>query len=188
MIKETEIKIYDVLLTHRKVDSISPEAWLLAPSIRFFTNSYYNHIDIVVEVLGEKWVMGAVAGGFIPHTRLEDWLAQYPKRREFAVLRYDWSELKEADVYQHLRQLAGNKYDWNGTLGDGFIDAIKSKFFKKEHNWNKRKQNADKVNCSEGIAYVFDMPESYKAIPKDIYEYQLFKVLFESRYNDLYLK
>ena len=181
LIKINEIEIYDVLLTHRKVDSISPEAWLLAPSIRYFTDSYYNHVDIVVEVLGEKWVMGAVIGGFVPHTRLEDWLKQYPKRREFSVLRYDWSELKEADIYQHIRQLAGNKYDWNATLGDGFIDAIKSKFFKKEHNWRKRQQNNDKVNCSEAIAYVFDLPNSYQATPKDLFESEVFKNIFESR-------
>ena len=179
LIKEYDIRKYDVLLTHRKADSISPEAWLLAPGIRYFTNCYYNHVDIIVEVEGKMWVMGAIAGGFMPHTPLDKWLAQWPKRREFAVLRYKGFE--PAVVRHNLNQIAGAKYDWNATLGDGLLDAIKTKFGKK-HKWNQKKANNEKVNCSEAIADIFDLEDSYQVIPKDIFENKRFTTIFESRY------
>ena len=181
LIKEQEIRLYDVLLTHRKAYNLSPESWLLAPGIRFFTDSYYNHADIVVEVLGEKWVCGAIAGGFMPHTPLHKWLAEYPKKREFAVLRRKGFE--PAVVRHRILAIGGAKYDWNATLGDGFLDALNQKLFgSKKYKWSQKRANEQKVNCSEAIDYAFEEDESYKSTPKDIFENKRYSIIFETRY------
>jgi len=170
MIALSEIKLYDIILI--KNNSLTGRL------IRLVTGFKYNHVLLVVEYMGEKYVADATSKGFYPRMMLDQWL--YQKHRagcKIAILRENRSNKTTLPArskrMRRIRLITGTKYDKMALAIFHLINQITGKYL--------GSKSIKRVVCSEAIAYIYleYFPEYWKATPKDIYNNPMIKVVHE---------
>lgn len=135
-------------------------------AIKKFTKCKYNHVAIITEYLGELFVTEAVAKGFVPTMPLEEYLYEIDTKKEKEILILE--PVKEYAqhikvTYKRLRQIANKGYEFLNLTLYQIIYQTTGK-------WIGTK-NANRVICSEAVAYAFPsiFSESYRIDPEDFY-------------------
>ena len=170
------IKNNDVFIVRSKI-RLGIQSLFLAPLIRLFTKSKYNHAGLISLVFMEKpIVIEADEKGFRPSCYLEDWLK---KQDNFIIYRNIYGNQKNVEIrwerecFDRLCEILYKPYDFANTL---FYQVIH--LLSKKTKWVGEK-NAKRVNCSEAVAYVHGLKNYYKFLPSDFEKHQSFKVVFK---------
>jgi len=150
----------DILNVHNPFVWYNPIRWV-GWGIQKVTRSFYNHTAIVLLIWGSVYVAEAKAKG-ITITPFGQW----KQDKVFEVKRpsFDIDEKKIAVRIMSKQGFTG--YDF-GTLF--FYQLI----FQVTGHWlgTSNKEKAQKrLVCSEYIAWIYDLPEFWKATPKSISE------------------
>jgi hypothetical protein len=172
----------DIGLVRTKYEWYNYHTWL-APFIRFFDKTKYNHVFLIVKIDDILYRFEATEYGieknlFIEKTIRDD--------NEIIILKptFDITPLQVEQIKNLSIKLIGTPYDWKGTLFDQLI-------FQESGKWvgstNENVENK-KLYCSEFIIFVFhivfgfpEFKEFYKADPKFVMNCTRFTPLFEGK-------
>lgn len=133
-----KFKDLDILLI-RNIKEISLFNKVFYFLIRLFTNSRYNHAQLVVELDGVKYITESTLNGFVISKTLKTWIEQQKTmHREYKIVRLN----PKIGYMRRLNRLLGNKY----TLG------LKSYLF--------GQKRLTHTNCFQSIGYIFGI-ENY---------------------------
>lgn len=172
-----DVKFGDLLAVH----SYS----FLGKAIRFFMRRYkpqyktYNHIAVVIDIWGEKWIAEALASG----VRLRPFVeTEYMVSDQFDILRhklgFDSDQIKK--MSRKCASLAGVRYQYEN------LPAWVLKIWFKINLFKKRNEKA--IYCSElgAIAINEAYPGTFKApnmtSPADIIDSRVFEVIKPKTY------
>lgn len=152
------IEPFDILLVRSKV-KFGLQSLILAPLIRYFTKSKYNHVAMV-HVFGEtKVVVEADAKGFRQTCLLKDWIKTHNHYKVLRKKNIDEIEISQMNI--RMRDILYKKYDFANTLFHQLVRILS-----KKDKWIGD-ASYKRVNCSEAVAYIMDEPYYYKYLPKD---------------------
>lgn len=156
------IKEGDIILVHTKKGFIPK-------GIRFFTKCFYNHSAIVVKSMGELCILEATERGVLVTGTLNAYLKDTPKKRHILVLRPSSVNGGIDQVYERLKNIVGNPYDFKSLLYSQLINQLSIKYRWKGKTGPKA---AKRMYCSEVCAYAYLslFPEWWSVAPVDLYE------------------
>lgn len=141
----------------------------LAAIIRYFTKSYYNHSESIVEIKGELYSFGALANGYTQRS-MNDFL-EGKKLTDLLILRPKFDYNKETFTTTAI-SFIGRKYNYEGTLFCQLIYQVT-----KERLWVGAilyKKATRRLYCSEACACLYfvsgfeDMKNYYKTDPNEL--------------------
>jgi len=161
----------DIILVHKtKIQGISDIA---APIIRALTDCYWNHCALIVDYCDDLYIAEAVANGFVPTTRLEDYLKEVGDIREIAILRI--KDFDRRDFYSNLRSLINKSYGFGTLIFTQLVYQISKKISKHGVWLGKTGEDArHTVVCSEVVANaypeLFNYEDLYRVTPRDIWD------------------
>jgi hypothetical protein len=167
MINLEKVQKYDVVLVSSKS--------IVGRLIQKATKFEYNHVGIVVPFNGTLWIAEAVAQGFkLTHTLTDYQKIANKKGKKLLFLRSK-IEVHENTIKERISFLMNKKYEFANLV---FFQLFKQ-FTKK---WIGTK-NANRVICSEAVAYCFQeyFPKWYKVEPEEFYYSQDFRQVLETK-------
>lgn len=172
----------DVFIVRSKV-RLGLQSLILAPLIRLFTKSKYNHAGLIsFAFMDSPVVVEADEKGFRPSCYFKDWLKKQdnfiiytrtlPKISCDATLS-DMKEEIRKNCFKRMVDILYKPYDFASTL-----------FYQVVHLLTKRKawigdESARHVNCSEAVAYVHGERDYYKFLPVDFEKSPRYEVVFK---------
>lgn len=135
----------------------------LSKLIRKATNSKFSHTALFIEVWGKPYIIDSQKDG----TNLrpfDEWQKQYNYTYE---VRRPWFEVDKKALSERALSKSGNTaYDFEGLLIRQPWKLISGKF-------KHEKDAAERMYCSEFVAWVYAVPNYYELSPQDFYEWQL---------------
>ena len=152
-----DIKAGDVML-------IGSNEGFIPEVIRYFTKCKYNHAGIVVEYLGELYMLEAQERGFHPSKQLDDWIKEKKDRKDSVLFIRPKKIFFIKDVYANLQGMVGAGYEFANLVFFQLIKAIFGVYF--------GTKDSKRVICSEAVAYAYPelFEEPFSTTPEEIYE------------------
>ena len=146
---------YKVIVVNHKVKILDPESWL-SGLIKLFTWSKYNHSALyeVGETYFSTYVIEARAKGVV-RVSWHDWLCH----REKAFVIFESNIPIRED---RVKESIGLKYDILSLFQQAFYIIFKI--------WLGR-TDQKQLNCSEAIAWYYNLPKPYSWTAKKLFEY-----------------
>lgn len=155
MVAETK----SVALRSGDILSCRSRSWL-AKAIQWFTKSRFNHTALVIEIWDTLFVIDSQKDGTNLRP-LTEWLKKY---------KYTFEVHRPKDFTTEHRERAVSKvghtpYDFSSLL-------IYQPWYILTGKWKGRKKAkaAERLYCSEFVAWVFNIPEWWKMSPQALYE------------------
>lgn len=173
------LKTGQIVFFRDDFDIRRPITWL-STLIRFFTGAYFNHVEIVIVLYGEPFLVGAVRRGVLLRSA-----AQRLQGRNIVI-----KELREGYkgdgrlqiTRSRILETVGRKYDFISL----FWYQLKYQLFK---TWKGRKGKsaANRLYCSEAVALVYSdlFPEWYSTDPEDLLNSNFFKFVYKNERVEL---
>ena len=157
MIDIKDIKAGDVML-------IGSNEGLVPKVIRYFTKCKYNHAGIVVEYLGDLYMLEAQERGFHPSDRLDNWMKTKKERGDSVLFLRPNRIFFLKDVYANLSKMVGAGYEFANLVFFQFIKAIFGVYF--------GTKDSKRVICSEAVAYAYPelFEEPFSTTPEEIFD------------------
>lgn len=146
-----QLKIGDIL--HCKNQGI------ISRLIRFFTSSEISHSALYLEIWGKPYVIDAQKDG-VNVRPFEEWQKEY--KYEILVTRFHKTIDEKELAIRALSMVGHTAYDFKGLLVKHPLNLITGKY-------KKEKDPADKMYCSEYVAWVHQLPLAYRMTPKDLF-------------------
>lgn len=138
-----------------------PGSWLAA-IVRFFTGCRYNHAIIIHQINYIDCVIEAIEKG-VYITPLEDWVKKYPHELKYIDLPYKPDKKK-------LISSLGKSYDYTSLFKHQLKHQIQRWFGVKKWEGRTGEKAAEKLYCSELVAYVYGIPEWWRFTTADLME------------------
>ena len=136
---------------------------LISKLIRWATKSKFNHTALFIEIWGQPYIIDAQENGVNVKT-FEQWVKEYDYK--YIVTRPPFEiDTKELSL-KAMSKVGTTAYDFEGLLIKQPVELITGKWKKKK---GTREQN--KMYCSEYVAWVYNIEESYRTSPADFLEY-----------------
>jgi hypothetical protein len=160
-----EIRAGDVML-------IGTAKGFVPKAIRYFTKCKYNHAGIVVDYLGDLYMLEAQERGFHPSNRLDNWLTEKKKNKDNVLFIRPKRIFFLKDVYVNLSKMVGANYEFTNLVFFQLIKAMTGIYF--------GSRDSKTVICSEAVAYAYPelFEEPFSTTPEEIYENpEFFEVL-----------
>jgi hypothetical protein len=166
MINTDEFKTGDVLHCRGKS--------LLSKAIRWATKSEINHTAIFIWIWGEAYIIDAQDNG-VNVKPFENWIDEYGY--SFVVQRAKKKISEKRIAVKAMSKVGLTAYDFEGLLLKQPIELLTG-------NWRKKRGKGEnaKMYCSEFVAWVYGLEESYRTSPQDFLEYCK-REDFETVYN-----
>lgn len=161
------MKSFDIGLVRRKL-TWHPASWLSA-GVRFFTGSRYNHSFLFYSINHVMCVIEATERGVII-TPFQEWQTLYP--HELRVIRLTKYTPDEKKIVSAL----GRYYDFTSLFRHQVKHQIQRWFGVKKWTGRTGEKAAEKLYCSELIAYVFNVPEWWRFTTADLAELEFTNV------------
>jgi hypothetical protein len=139
-----------------------PASWL-SVLVRFFTGCRYNHAFILYEINYVPCVIEATIEGVII-TPLEEWKQKYPHEVKLIELK-DYT----FDAGKLISSL-GKDYDFASLIRYQFKHQIQRWFGIKKWTGKTGEIAANKLYCSELVAYCYNVPEWWRFTTADLLE------------------
>ena len=134
---------------------------LLSRLIRKFTKSKFSHSALFIEIWGQPYIIDAQRDG-VNVRPWNDWCNQY----NYTILAHrspkvvDYIELSK----RAMTKVGNTAYDIEGLILKQPFELITGK-------WNRKKNEEDKMYCSEYVAWVYAAERSYRMSPEDLYQW-----------------
>ena len=155
-LRKEDLKTGDVLICRGN-------RWL-SKAIQWFIKFCPSHAGVVVECWGEIYVVDSQNNGTNPKP-FDQWMEEY--NYEVRVLR---KEGGPADA----KAFSIRAFSKVGLTGyDYFSLVLKSPLYWLTGRWKKVKNSEDKMYCSEYTAWCWEIPDSFKMNPQQLYVYLL---------------
>lgn len=138
---------------------------LISKLIRWATKSQINHTALFIWLWDELYVIDAQDNG-VNVKPYQAWVDEY--QYEFVVMRTSKRIAEKTIATKAMSKVGLTAYDFEGLLLKHPIELLTGK-------WNKKKgkREEDKMYCSEFVAWVYGLEESYRTTPKDFLDYCL---------------
>lgn len=163
------MKNFDIGLVRRKF-TWHPGSWLSA-AVRFFTGSRYNHSFLFYTIGRVDCVIEATERG-VYITPFQEWQKKYP--HELRVIRLT----KYTGDPKKLVSSFGKYYDYTSLFRHQVVHQIQRWFGVKKWKGRTGEKAAEKLYCSELVAYVFNVPEWWRFTTADLAELEYENVEF----------
>lgn len=151
MMNPTNLKTGDILHCSGKR--------LLSKLIKKFTRSRFSHSALFIEIWGQAYIIDAQADG-VNVRPFDEWKNKYDY--SFVVNRSS-SEFDSIALSKRAMTKVGNTaYDLEGLL-------IRQPFQLLTGKWKEKGDTAEKMYCSEFVAWVYGVEKSYRMSPEDLY-------------------
>jgi len=147
---------------------------LLSKTIRWATRSEINHTAIFIWIWGEAYIIDAQDNG-VNVKPLKNWIDEYDYG--FVVQRSKTPLDEKRIAVKAMSKVGLTAYDFEGLIVKQPIELLTGKWRKK-----RKKGEDDKMYCSEFVAWVYGLEDSYRTSPHDFLEYCK-KNNFETVYN-----
>lgn len=133
------------------------------------TKSKFSHTAIYIEIWNKPFVIDAQKDGVNVRPYAE-WEKEYNykievRRAPFAIDEKNFS-------LKATTKVGNTAYDFVGLLVKQPFELITGK-------WRVKKDENDKMYCSEYVAWCYGIKESYRMSPQDLYEWQLKNHFYE---------
>lgn len=165
MIDIKEIKAGDIML-------IGSKKGLVPKTIRYFTGCKYNHAGIVVDYLGDLYMLEAQERGFHPSNRLDNWLEEKEKKGDTLLFLRAKEPIDIRKVYLNLSEMVGAGYEFSNLVFFQLIKAATGKYM--------GSRDSKRVICSEAVAYAYPQffDEPFSTTPEEIFNNPHFSDVF----------
>lgn len=150
-----ELKTGDVLHCRGK-------SWL-SKAIRWATKSEINHTALFIWIWGEPYIIDAQDNG-VNVKPFKEWVNKY--NYNFIIQRRPKPIAEKKIATKALSKVGTTAYDFEGLIIKQPIELLTGKWNKKSYN---HEQN--KMYCSEYVAWVYGVEQSYRTSPKDFMDY-----------------
>ena len=147
---------------------------LISKLIRWATKSQINHTALFIWLWDELYVIDAQDNG-VDVKPYQAWVDEY--KYDYVVMRTPKRIAEKTLATKAMSKVGLTAYDFEGLLVKQPIELLTGK-------WNKKKERheEDKMYCSEFVAWVYGLDDSYRTSPKDFLDYCL-KNKWEEIYN-----
>jgi len=135
----------------------------LARLIMFFTRSKFSHSAIAIRVNGNLFVVDAQKDG-INLRPFESWHAKYNYKIEVQRMMMNPTKCRIVEK-RALSKIGMTSYDFESLVISQPIHLLTGKWV------NDDKDQAEKMTCSEFVAWCFQIDNFYKMTPRDLYEW-----------------
>lgn len=153
MINPNNLRTGDIL--HCSAERIIPKL------IKKFTKSKFNHSALFIEIWGQPYVIDAQKDG-VNLRPWHDWMIKYG----YDIVAHRSSE--EIDTKElakrALTKVGHTAYDFEGLIIKQPIELI-------TNTWHVKKDETQRMYCSEFVAWVYAISRSYRMSPKDLYDW-----------------
>lgn len=136
---------------------------LLARLICKFTKSKFSHTALFIKVYGQPYIIDAQKNG-VNLKPFYEWLEEYDYT--FTATRFDEPYNEKEIAIRALSKTGLTGYDFEGLLIKQPIELITGKWkYKGDY------EEQEKMYCSEYVSWVWQVPQSYRISPGDLYEF-----------------
>ena len=136
---------------------------LLSKIIRWATKSEINHTALFIWIWGEPYIIDAQDNG-VNVKHFKEWTKEY--EYNYIIQRRPKQIAEKKLATKALSKVGTTAYDFEGLIIKQPIELITGKWNKKSFNHEQ-----DKMYCSEYVAWVYGVEESYRTSPKDFMDY-----------------
>lgn len=131
----------------------------VSKAIRKLTKSDYSHVALLMDVWGRKMVIDAQANG-VNLKSFEGWKNKY--QYEYIEIPVVTTEPKEI-AKRAVSVIGVTAYDFPTLLFRHPYNMLTGK-------WKDKKNEEEKMTCSEFVGYALGYKDSFKLTPQDIYK------------------
>lgn len=129
--------------------------------IRWITNSEFNHTAVYIEIWGQPYIIEAQKNG-VNVKHYDGWIRKYgyyyeAHRKPFYFDQREYST-------RAMRKVGLTGYDFGGVI-------FRQPWLIITGNWHKKRNEGEKMYCSEYVMWTHGVVESYKMSPDDVYQY-----------------
>ena len=136
---------------------------LISKLIRWATKSKFNHTALYIEIWGQPYIIDAQDNG-VNIKPFDQWEKEYGYK--YIVTRPPYDQDEKRVAVKAMSKVGLTAYDFEGLLIKQPIELLTGRWRKKK---NDREQ--EKMYCSEFVAWVYYISDSYKTSPADFLEY-----------------
>jgi hypothetical protein len=133
---------------------------LLSKIIRKVTKSKFSHTALFIEIWGQPYIIDAQKDG-VNVRPFDAWKDMYGY--DFEVSRPESIDEKELSM-RALTRVGHTGYDIEGLIFKQPIELLTGK-------WKIKKNEQERMYCSEFVAWVYGVEKSYRMSPQDVYEW-----------------
>ena len=136
---------------------------LISKLIRWATKSKFNHTALFIELWGQPYIIDAQENG-VNVKPFEQWEKEYGYN--YIVTRPPFDIDEKRTAIKAMSKVGLTAYDFEGLLLKQPIELLTGKWKKK-----KGEHEQDKMYCSEFVAWVYYVNDSYKTSPADFLKF-----------------
>lgn len=133
----------------------------IAKAIRLFTRSRVNHTALVIEIWNELFIIDSQANG----TNLRP-IKEWNKKYNYSYVIDRPNRFAVAQREKAVSVIGTTPYDFKSLLWYQPVYILTGRWRGKRHD-----EAIERLYCSEYIAWVFDMPQWWKASPQAVKEW-----------------
>lgn len=134
----------------------------LSKVIRRLTKSKFSHTALFLEIWGQPYIIDAQKDG-VNVRPWNEWQAIY--NYDFVVHRALEGTVDDVALSKRAMTKVGHTaYDIEGLIFRQPWELLTG-------NWNPKKNEGDKMYCSEYVAWVYGVEKSYRMSPEDVYQW-----------------
>jgi hypothetical protein len=142
---------------------------LISRIIKWFTKSKFSHSALFVEIWGSPYIIDAQKDG-VNLRPWDAWMKEYDY--DFIVHR-SLNTIDERDIAERaLTRVGSTGYDFESLIFKQPIELFTGK-------WNKKKDETQRMYCSEFVSWVYSIDRSYRMSPEDLYNWCINNQFYE---------
>jgi len=142
---------------------------LISRIIKRLTKSKFSHSAFFIEIWGQPYVIDAQKDG-VNLRPWNEWLDKYVY--DIVAHRSSRKYSSDALAKRAMTKIGHTGYDFEGLLFKQPLKLLTGK-------WFVRKNESERMYCSEFVAWVYGAERSYKMSPQDLYELCLKSEFYE---------
>jgi uncharacterized protein YycO len=129
--------------------------------IKKLTKSKFSHTALFIEIWGQPYIIDAQADG-VNLRPWNDWMDKY----NYSIIVHRSSEEidEKAISMRALTKVGHTGYDFEGLIVKQPIELL-------TNSWIRKKNEADRMYCSEFVAWVLGVERSYRMSPQDVFDW-----------------
>jgi uncharacterized protein YycO len=135
----------------------------LAKIIKAFTKSQFSHTALFIEIWGQPYIIDAQIDG-VNLRPWNEWADKY--KYDFVVHRSANEIDTKALSMRALTKVGHTGYDFESLLFKQPIELF-------TNTWQQKKNEQERMYCSEFVAWVYGVERSYRFSPEDMYNWCL---------------
>jgi uncharacterized protein YycO len=136
---------------------------LLSKLIRKFTKSQFSHTALFIEIWGQPYIIDAQKDG-VNVRPWNEWVKEY----NYKIVAHRSQDTIDSHALSKraLTKVGHTAYDIESLLFRQPLKLLTGK-------WDIKKDEDNKMYCSEYVAWVYGVEKSYRMSPEDVYQWCL---------------